>query len=70
MLAIAVERGIRRALDDTQLREDFWRGGYQELEKHAGTNVAQWLGRRVLNMVITACVAGVLAWVVMTGQHK
>lgn len=70
MLAEAVERGLRRVLADEKLRDEFWRAGYEELEKHAGTNVAQWIGRRLLNIVITALVAGVLAWAVMTGQHK
>ena len=70
MLADAVERGLRRVLNDEQLRDEFWRAGYIELEKHAGSNVAQWLGRRLLNIVITAAVAGVLAWAVMTGKHQ
>lgn len=70
LLADAVERGLRRVLNDEQLRDEFWRAGYVELEKHAGTNVAQWLGRRLLNIVITAAVAGVLAWAVMTGKHQ
>jgi len=70
LLAEAVERGMRKVLADEKLRDEFWRSGYEELEKHAGTNVAQWLGRRLLNIVITAAVAGVLAWAVMTGKHQ
>ena len=70
IVASSVETAMRRVLSDTSLREDFWKAGYQELEKHAGTNIAQWLGRRLINIIITATVAGVLAWIVMTGKLK
>ena len=66
----SVERALRRVLSDDVLREKFWEQGYKELEKHAGTNAAQWLGKRIWNLVITATVAAVLAWVVVTGKVK
>lgn len=66
----AVERGIRRTVNDPELRATFWRAGYEELEKHAGTNAAQWLGRRLWNILITATIAGAIAWAVMTGRIK
>jgi hypothetical protein len=70
MLATSVERAMRRVLADEQIRREFWAAGYRELEAHAGTNVAQWIGRRLMNILITAAVAGTLAWVVMTGRVK
>ena len=70
MLESSVERAFRKVLSDSELRRQFWEAGYFELEKHAGTNAAQWLGRRLVNILITAAVAGVLAWVVMTGRVK
>ena len=66
----AVERGLRRVLDDPAIQARFWERGYKELEAHAGTNAAQWLGRRIVNIIVTAAVAGLLAWVVMTGRLK
>jgi hypothetical protein len=66
----AVEAGMRRALSDEQLRKDFWAAGYRELEQHAGSSATQWLGRRIANIIITAAVAGILAWVVMSGRVK
>lgn len=70
MMAHAVEQGLRRVLDDPTVQSRFWSRGYEELEKHAGTNAAQWLGRRIINIVITAAVVGLLTWVVMTGRLK
>jgi hypothetical protein len=70
IIAASVERAMRRVMSDQTLREDFWRSGYVELEKHAGTNAANWLGRRIVNIVVTAAVAGLLAWAVMTGKAK
>jgi hypothetical protein len=63
MMSAAVELAIRRVLTDKELRAQFWRDGYAELEEHAGANVSQWLGRRVVNIIITAAVAAALAWV-------
>lgn len=66
----AVERGIAKALDDPERQARYWARGYEELEKHAGMNAAQWLGRRLWNIVITAAIAAMLAWVAMTGRGK
>ena len=64
----SVERAMRNVLSDVSLREQFWEQGYRELEKHAGSNAAQWLGRRLWNIVLTAAIAAAIAWVVMTGR--
>ena len=66
----SVERAMRNVLSDVRLREQFWEQGYRELEKHAGSNAAQWLGRRLWNIVLTAAIAAAIAWVVMTGRLK
>jgi len=70
LIGTEVEASIRRALADEKLRAEFWEAGYIELEKHAGTNAAQWLGRRLINILITAALAASIAWVVMTGRIK
>lgn len=70
MLERSVERGLRKAIDDPELQARFWERGYAELERHAGTNAMQWLGRRIWNMVITAAVAAALAWAVVSGKAK
>jgi hypothetical protein len=70
MIEQGVERALRRVLSDDDLGKRFWEQGYRELERHAGVNAAQWIGRRVANILITALVAAVLAWAVMTGRLK
>lgn len=64
-LSRAVEQGLRRVLADEAVRKDFWAAGYRELEQHAGSNVAQWVGRRVVNIIVAAAFAAVLAWAVL-----
>ena len=68
----ATETAVRRALaDGPSIRVSVdWEAGYRELEKHAGENAAQWLGRRLWNILITAAIAGAIAWLVMTGRIK
>lgn len=67
----ATESAVRKALADTSIRVSVdWEQGYRELERHAGSNVAQWLGRRMWNIFLTAVIAAALAWVVMTGRLK
>jgi alpha-L-fucosidase len=70
LMTRAVEQGLRRVIEDPAVQTRFWESGYKELEKHAGSNAAQWLGRRMMNIVITAAIAGFLAWIVMTGRLK
>jgi hypothetical protein len=70
LMAAAVERGMRRVIDDPDVQARFWEHGYRELEKHAGTNAAQWLGRRLWNIVITAAFAAAIAWVALVGKNK
>ena len=68
MIEAGVERALRRVLSDDGLRQQFWEQGYRELEKHAGTNAAQWIGRRIINIIVVASVAGLLAFFVITGR--
>ena len=66
----SVERAVRRVMADPKLTADFWEAGYKELEKHAGTSIAQALGRRLWNLLLTAAIGAVLAWSVITGRVK
>ena len=71
LIESATERAVRKALADTPIKVAVdWAQGYAQLERHAGANAAQWLGRRLWNIIITAAIAGAIAWVVMTGRLK
>jgi hypothetical protein len=64
----AVERGLRKVIDDPAVQARFWARGYAELEKHAGANLAQAIGRRVILFVVTAAVGMALAWSWIVGR--
>ena len=70
MIEQGVERALRRVLTDDQLRAQFWAEGYKHLETHVGTNAAQWIGRRIINIIVVGSVAGLLAFFIMTGRAK
>ena len=53
-----------------QLRDYQGKRAYAELEKHAGQNLAQTIGRRVILFVVTAVVGMALAWSWMTGRSS
>ncbi|MCK8360297.1 hypothetical protein LXA11_17630, partial [Erwinia amylovora] len=66
----AVERALRRVIDDPEVQARYWARGYAELEKHAGQNLAHAIGRRVILFVVTAVVGMALAWSWMTGRSS
>lgn len=70
LLERAMERALRRVLNDSELREAYWAAGYKEFEKHAGSAAAQWVGRKVIHILLAALLAGSLTWAVVTGRIK
>jgi hypothetical protein len=70
MIATAVERAIRRVMSDQEVRAAFWKGGYEELEKHAGSAAAQWIGKKVIHILLAAALAGAITWAVLQGKFR
>lgn len=64
----AVERGLRKVIDDPEVQKRYWENGYKEFERHAGQNLAQALGRRIILFVVTAAVGMALAWSWLVGR--
>ena len=64
----AVERGLRKVIDDPEVQARYWARGYAEFEKHAGANLAQAIGRRIILFVVTAAVGMALAWSWLVGR--
>jgi hypothetical protein len=62
LIATAVERALRRVMADEDLRAKYWEAGYQEFEKHAGRSFSQAIGRRLLNMLVTAALGAAIVW--------
>jgi hypothetical protein len=70
LIADAVERAHRRVMTDPELRAAFWRAGYEEFEKHAGSALAQYIGRKVIHILLAAALAGAITWAVVNGKFK
>lgn len=49
---LGVHNGLRSAAADEKLMNQYWRGGFDELKKHAATDTSQWVGRRVLTWLL------------------
>ena len=64
----AVEHGLRKVIDDPEIQARYWARGYAEFEKHAGANLAQAIGRRIILFVVTAAVGMALAWSWLVGR--
>ena len=64
----AVERGLRKVIEDPEVQRRYWQRGYEEFERHAGQNLAQALGRRIILFVVTAAVGMALAWSWIIGR--
>ena len=64
----AVERGLRKVIEDPEVQKRYWQRGYEEFERHAGQNLAQALGRRIILFVVTAAVGMALAWSWLVGR--
>lgn len=70
----AVRAGVRDAIDDI-VRDDSEFGRltgklYGGLSEHATAGLSQWIGKRVLMILLAAALSGSIAWAVMTGRIK
>jgi hypothetical protein len=70
LIADAVERAHRRVMTDPELRAAFWKAGYEEFEKHAGSALAQYIGKKVIHILLAAALAGAITWAVVNGKFK
>lgn len=70
----AVRAGVRDAIDDLVRDEsEFGRLTgklYGGLSEHATNSLSQWIGKRVLMILLAAALSGSIAWAVMTGRFK
>ena len=56
-IADAVESAMRRVLSDPEIRQQFWRAGYEELSQHASRGAASWVGKRMISSIGGALLA-------------
>jgi hypothetical protein len=66
----AVELGLRRVVEDEEVGRRFWERGYDRLADHATNGVSQWVGKRVLLILVAAALSASIGWAVLTGRIK
>jgi len=70
MMGEAVEHAFRSVMKDPEVRQTFWRAGYEELAGHAETGASKWVGKRIVTTLIMAMVTAGLVWLVKSGAIK
>lgn len=66
----AVAQGMRDAMADEQMTAKFWEAGYRRLSQHTTDGLSQWVGKRVIMILVAAAFSGSIAWAVLTGRIK
>lgn len=66
----AFSGAIREVLADEKVTKAFWEAGYKQLQEHALNSGSQWIGKRMLTAIATALLAGILVYMLKTGQLK
>lgn len=65
-----VVAGMKQMATDEAFVSNFWRHGFEELSKHSGNGASQWLGKRILTILITTIAGSCIVWLVRTGTIK
>ena len=69
-IAAGVVAGLKQITEDEKFVAAFWKQGFEELAKHSGNGASQWLGKRILTILITTIAGGCIVWLVKTGAIK
>lgn len=69
-VAAGVVAGLKQLTQDDAFVASFWRHGFEELSKHSSNGASQWLGKRLLTILITAVTTAGIVWLVKTGAIK
>lgn len=70
VIQTAFAGAIREVLSDEKVTKAFWEQGYKQLQEHALNSGSQWIGKRMLTAIATALLAGILVYMLKTGQLK
>lgn len=69
-VAAGVVKGLKELTQDPAFVASFWRHGFEELSKHSSNGASQWIGKRLLTILITAVTTAGIVWLVKTGAIK
>ena len=69
-ITAGVVAGIKQIADDDKFVATFWKQGFEELAKHSGNGASQWVGKRLLTILVTSVAGVCIVWLVKTGAIK
>lgn len=69
-ITAGVAAGIKQITDDPKFVSAFWKQGFDELATHSGNGASQWVGKRLLTILVTAVAGVCIVWLVKTGAIK
>lgn len=69
-ITAGVVAGIKQITEDEKFVNAFWRQGFEELAKHSGNGASQWVGKRLLTILVTSIAGVCIVWLVKTGAIK
>jgi hypothetical protein len=69
-ITAGVVAGIKQITADEQFVKSFWKQGFEELATHSGNGASQWVGKRLLTILITSIAGVCIVWLVKTGAIK
>ena len=69
-ITAGVVAGIKQITEDDKFVAAFWKQGFEELATHSGNGASQWVGKRLLTILITSIAGGCIVWLVKTGAIK
>lgn len=67
VIADGLASGVRQLLADDELVKKFWKRGFDEITGHSTNGASQWVGKRILTVILGAIFATAIVWSVKTG---
>lgn len=69
-ITAGVVAGIKQITEDDKFVSSFWKKGFEELATHSGNGASQWVGKRLLTILVTSIAGVCIVWLVKTGAIK
>lgn len=69
-ITAGVVAGIKQITEDEKFVAAFWKQGFEQLAQHSGNGASQWVGKRLLTILITSVAGVCIVWLVKTGAIK
>lgn len=67
-IARGVVIGMKELINDKEVMKEFSKVLYDELTGHTINNTSQWIGKRLLTMIVSGVTIAGLVWLIKTGR--